>query len=82
FSNSEDYDFYIMGAAPKRTKDAPTKNNRGYYVKAKKVSKKKLIKTFKEMEWKGHSSANGGVAWFTKVDIIENYKRSKNENKR
>ena len=80
FGTPSNYDFFIFGAAPHKSLDSPKKNNRGYYIKTGKIYKEKLIERFANMKWKGHSSANGGVAWFTKVDIIENYKREYHDN--
>ena len=81
FSNSKNYDFFIFGAAPKKIIESPNKNNRGYYIKSM-ISKKKLINRFKNIDWKGHSSANGGVYWLTKIDIIENYNRKWEKNEK
>lgn len=80
FTTSNDYDFFMFGAAPHKTIKLPNGNNRGYYVKAKNVSASKLKQRFLNLDWRGHSSANGGVSWFTKVDIIENYKREHHGN--
>lgn len=72
FATKNDYDFFIMGASPKTIKDIPTENNRGYFIKSK-IKKNELIKKWGKIKWNGHSSANGGVSWFTKIDIVENY---------
>ncbi len=79
FTTKDEYDFFIFGAAPHKVIKKPTKNNRGYYIKAK-INKQKLIDNFKSINWKGHSSANGGVSWFTKIDILENYENEKGDN--
>lgn len=79
FSNRDDYDFFIFGAAPKKIIKSPNKNNRGYYIKSKIGDA--LEKRFKSMDWEGFSSANGGVYWLTKVDIVENYNKNKRRKK-
>lgn len=72
FSTKKDYDFFVYGAAPKKIIELPNKNSRGYYIKSK-IDKNLLKQRFESMNWEGHSSANGGVFWLTKVDFIENY---------
>lgn len=76
FSNKADYDFFIFGAAPKKIIDVPSSNNRGYFIKSK-IDAEILRKRFQKMRWEGKSSANGGVYWLTKVDIVENYNKNK-----
>ena len=76
FGTKTDADFYIMGASPKTVKElknvAP--NNRGYYIKIRDgVDKSKVIDKFKNISWSGYSSANGGVSWLTKPEIVKTY---------
>lgn len=76
YGTKEDADFYIMGASPKTVKELKDvePNNRGYYIKLKEnKDKDKIIEKFKNLKWGGHSSANGGVAWMTKPEIVKNY---------
>ena len=82
FTNNSDFDFFVFGSAPKniiKYGQKKSKNNKGYYIKSL-IDKEKLINNFKKCDWKGHSSASGGVYWMTKIDILENY--VKNYNKR
>lgn len=75
FTNKNDkYDFFIFGAAPKKIIKNPQKNNRGYFIKSL-IEKKILLNNFKNINWKGNSSANGGVFWLTKTEIINNYEK-------
>lgn len=79
FSGSSDYHFYVMGAALNTTKKKPTKNNRGYYIKVKDPSKVDLVENnFKKAVWKGYGTAGGGVAWFTKPEVVKVYKEQFN----
>jgi len=74
-SNSDDTCFYVMGASPNVVKE-PTDvsdTNRGYYIKPLNKSKVELMELFKIIDFKGYSSANGGVSWRTKSEIIESY---------
>ena len=77
YGTDKDYDFFVMGAAPKTTKDMPEPNNRGYYIKVKPhISAEEVRQYFNTIEWKGYSSANGGVSWLTKPEIVKQYKDS------
>lgn len=72
-------DFFIFGASPSKIihPKEVNKNNRGYYVISNIDDFEERIK---KIDWKKYSlsSVNGGVAWFTKKEIIniycENYK--------
>lgn len=68
----EDADFFIFGAVPGKVIKNPKKNNRGYFIKSC-IDTEELIKRFQNIKWKGNSCANGGVAWFTKLEIIQEY---------
>ena len=79
FSTEEDYSFFVMGAALNTTKEKPTKNNRGYYIKVKDNLKVEDIENnFKKATWVGNGSAGGGVAWFTKPEIVKIYREQFN----
>lgn len=68
FSMCEFSDFFVFGAAPSKCID-PSEvepSNRGYYIKVKKPETRKM---FEEMDWKGNSTVNGNVAWFTKREM-------------
>lgn len=72
-------DFYILGAAPKQVKllEDVTSNNRGYYISVKDKNKLAEIKdNFRNFSWKGNSSANGGVAWLTKPELVKIYEEN------
>lgn len=74
YGKANDYDFFVMGAAANTTKDKPEPNNRGYYIKCKDENKVKQIeKNFKNGNWQGYSSANGGVNWLTKPELVKMY---------
>jgi hypothetical protein len=73
WGDKNNFDIFIFGAAPKKIIiEKPNKNNRGYYIKSK-IKINELIKKIKSIDWKGNSSVNGGVAWFTKTEIIKHY---------
>lgn len=76
FSIERDGDIFVMGASPttvKIPKDVTT-TNRGYWLKAR-IDVETLRRNFKEVAWKGNSSANGGVAWLTKTELINQYEQ-------
>lgn len=74
FGDCKDYSFYVMGAAPKRLKMKPHKNNRGYYIKVKDgIEVSGVRRKFRHNLWNGNSSANGGVAWLTKPELVYQY---------
>jgi len=74
-------DWFVFGAAPSKIveKEVVQASNRGYYVSQ---HKDRVKETFQQIDWKLHanSSVSGGVAWFTKQEIINIYEGSKNEN--
>ena len=75
FSGSSDYHFFVMGAALNNTKKKPTKNNRGYYIKVKDSANVDVVEgNFKTAIWKGYGTASGGVAWFTKPEVVKLYR--------
>lgn len=78
FSNKNNYDFFVMGSSPKNIKLIPETTNRGYYIKIKENSFEKIdeiINNFKKIDWykNSNSSVNGGVAWFTKFELVKIY---------
>ena len=74
YANRREYDFFVMGAALNTVKDIPEENNRGYYIKVKKNKDIQKIKdNFINGNWKGFSSANGGVSWLTKPEVVKEY---------
>lgn len=75
YGTKEDYDFFVLGAAPGTTKKIPDSNNRGYFIKVKECKDIEEIENkFKNCKWTGLSSANGGVFWLTKPELIKKYK--------
>lgn len=72
----EEADFFILGASLSTVKkiEEVNKNNRGYYIKSN-INKEELIERFKNTNWKKYqnSSANGGVAWFSRLELIRAY---------
>lgn len=75
YSNKQDADWFVMGASPKTVKqlNEVSSNNRGYYIKATGISKEQLKINFENTYWDGNSSANGGVSWLTKPEIVKSY---------
>jgi len=74
FGNKNDYDFFILGAAPSNIIDIPSSTNRGYYIKVKDGFSVDSVKdNFRQIKWKGFSSVNGGVSWLTKAEIVKTY---------
>jgi hypothetical protein len=75
YAKSNDYSFFVMGAGPNVIKDIPEANNRGYYIKVREgVDENKVRENFKKGIWTGNSSANGGVYWLTKAELIKKYR--------
>lgn len=76
FTTKDKCDFFILGASPKKIKlpSDVNKNNRGYYIKSN-IDLIKLKENFISIKWVeySNSSANGGVAWFTKPELIKAY---------
>ena len=72
FAMKSCYDFFVFGANPGKVIKKPTPNNRGYYIKSM-IDPNELAENFKRKRWEGHSCANGGVAWFTRAEIIKHY---------
>ena len=70
----ENPDFFVFGAAPNKVIEPHevNENNRGYYIKAKRAPKA-LANSFREKDWKGHSSVNGGVFWLTSTELVEGF---------
>lgn len=80
FCGKEDADFFVFGASPSKIveKELVNSNNRGYYVKQEKPG---VIEKFKKIDWKLHanSSVSGGVAWYSKQEIINIYEEHKDD---
>lgn len=74
-SESNDGDFFIMGASPNTVKEVceVKSTNRGYFIRPKEKSKELLIKKFKNTKFEALSCVNGGVAWRTKPEILMSY---------
>lgn len=74
FGTKDDYTFFTMGSAPYNIKDVPSINNRGYYIKVKNGVDIDMVRArFKKADWTGYSSANGGVYWLTKPELVARY---------
>ncbi|MCY4419307.1 MAG: hypothetical protein OXB93_05610 [Cytophagales bacterium] len=72
FGNPKDYDIFVFGAAPKKITQEAKPNNRGYYLKSK-IGTQKLINRLQKIDWKGNSSAQGGVYWLNKTEFLSQY---------
>lgn len=71
FASKKDYDFFVFGAAPKNLVLEVNENNRGYFIKCDKGYDVEFVMSmFRQIDWKGNSSASGGVSWFTKPEIV------------
>lgn len=74
FTSKGESSHFIFGAAPSKIieKELVKPNNRGYYIKTKSTS---VIEKLKSSDWKryANSTVNGGVAWYTKQEIINTY---------
>ena len=66
------YDFFMFGASPKRIVTQPQPNNRGYFIKVK-TSLTQVLANIQNIDWQGHSCAEGGVYWLTKAEIVKQY---------
>ena len=73
FSSKEDADWFMFGAAPHRIihPSEVTGTNRGYYFRADEFT----IEILRNIDWKAHAcgTASGGVAWYSKQQIIDIY---------
>ncbi len=72
FAKKEDFELFIFGANPGKAIMNPLPNNRGYFIKSK-IKVSKLIEKLSSIKWVGNSCANGGVAWFTKPEVVKVY---------
>ena len=72
FGTPDDYEFFMFGSSPTKIISKPKPNNRGYYIKPK-TSADKVIERIQSINWEGHSCAQGGVAWFTKAEVVAQY---------
>lgn len=79
FCKKDDADFFVFGASPSKIleKELVLPNNRGYYIKQKTEG---VREAFTETDWKAkaNSSVSGGVAWYSKQEIINIYEEYKN----
>lgn len=77
-SKSDSPDFFIFGAAPSKiySPEQVQQTNRGYYIKSF-INTHELYDRIQSVDWKSgaNSSVSGGVAWFTKDEIIKLYTR-------
>jgi hypothetical protein len=80
FTSCADGDVFIFGANPSKIieKSLVLPNNRGYYIKQEVQG---TLNRLREIEWKtkAKSSVSGGVAWFSKQEIINIYEEAKHE---
>lgn len=71
-----DGDIFVMGAAPKTVKfpNEVNSNNRGYWLKSK-IPLQELIANIQSTDWRGNSSASGGVYWLNKTEFLNCYEK-------
>lgn len=67
-----DFDLFVFGAAPRKITTTPVANNRGHYLKAK-IAVPELARRIRAVNWRGNSSASGGVYWLTKSEFVCEY---------
>lgn len=81
FVKKEDADWFVFGSSPSKIleKSLVLPNNRGYYIRQ---NTDEVLRIFRAIDWKtkANSSVSGGVAWFSKQEIINAYEEFKNEN--
>lgn len=74
FVDKDQATHFVFGAAPNRVipKEAVKPSNRGYYLRAMGDN---VIERLRSIDWKTHalSSVKGGVAWFTKQQLVDIY---------
>ncbi len=76
YCKRDEADLYIMGAGCKvKEVHEVESTNRGYYIKSN-IGKKELRAKLNSTKWYGNSSANGGVWWLSKPELIKLYKDS------
>lgn len=81
FVSKDDAQWFLFGASPQKIikKELVQPTNRGYYLYQ---NKEGVIEVLKGIDWKSkaNSSVSGGVAWYSKQEIINAYEEAKNEN--
>ncbi len=76
YGSKNNYDFFVMGAAPYNIKDSPSPTNRGYYIKVREgVAPEQVRCNFESASWVGNSSVAGGVSWFTQPEMVRQYRQ-------
>lgn len=80
FCKKQDADFFVFGASPSKVveKELVLPKNRGYYIKQS-VNDVKDIFTRINWKAKANSSVSGGVAWYSKQEIINIYEEFKHD---
>lgn len=80
FVGKIDADWFTFGASPSKTldKEEVTSKNRGYYIKEK-IEGVRTVFSLIDWKKKANSSVSGGVAWYSKQEIINIYEEFKNE---
>lgn len=74
FGTKTDFDIFVFGASPRKVITNPKPNNRGYFLKSK-IPIQELKSKIRNVNWRGNSSANGGVFWLTKPELCCEYKK-------
>ena len=73
FVTENESDWFIFGANPGKVIKKPTPNNRGYFIKSRDICKDILREKMERIKWIGFSCASGGVAWYSKLEVVWNY---------
>lgn len=80
FTNKDLASHFVFGAAPQKIieKSLVKPSNRGYYLS---IEDESVLEDFAKVDWKSYanSSVSGGVAWYSKQEIINNFEELKNE---
>ena len=76
FCSQQDADWFVFGAAPTVLihPEERKENHKGYFIRSKGIDKMELKRRFQTTYWYGQSTANGGVYWLTKPELIKCYR--------
>jgi len=83
YGTRDNSDFFVMGAAPKvlKSHSEVNPNNRGNWILVKDGFDVEEVKNnFLNTNWVGNSSANGGVFWLTRPEMIKIYQEQNSGN--
>jgi hypothetical protein len=81
--SKESGELFVMGASCNTVKypNDVLPTNRGYYLQTNSLTVEELKSNIESVNWKGLSSAKGGVAWLTKTEFMNQYEEVFNGSK-